>query len=100
MLAIVELEQARGDRASALAHLQRSNIAPVDLAQVGHSSLDWDVSVVPFGAAAGELPAVSPHEAWGYARDVRAATVQTKGSREAERYIFYRGLGHMASGQN
>jgi hypothetical protein len=73
----------------------------LDLSKVESTSLAWDVELVP-GQPPAEVPEVATDDPWHFAREVDAAwcRVQTKGDRdvppgptEAERYLFYRGLG-------
>jgi hypothetical protein len=75
---------------------------PLDVSKVERSFLEWDVDVLPAGAAKpDEVPSVSADDPWTYARDVDANWVRTlprkapdrAGPVEAERYLFYRGLG-------
>jgi hypothetical protein len=74
---------------------------PLDMAKVERSFLEWDVDLLPDGKGAiAQPPGVSADDPWGIAREVSAALVQTVpraepriGPTEAERYIFYRGLG-------
>jgi hypothetical protein len=74
---------------------------PLDVSKVERSFLQWDVEVRPEGEAApGEVPDVSGKDPWAFARDVRASWLRTlprkpprAGPVEAERYLFYRGLG-------
>jgi hypothetical protein len=75
---------------------------PLDLSKVERSFLQWDVDVLPSaGGPPAEMPRVSEDDPWSFARDVDAAYVRTvprkaperRGPTEAERYIFYRGLG-------
>lgn len=75
---------------------------PLDLAKVERSFLQWDVDVLARGAEQpSEAPAVSKDDPWAFARDVDANWVRTlprkapdrAGPVEAERYLFYRGLG-------
>ena len=80
---------------------------PLDVSKVTRSFLQWDLTVLPQGADAdaaqrpADLPDVAGDDPWGYAREVNASWVRTKprtdsgraGPEEAERYLFYRGLG-------
>jgi hypothetical protein len=75
---------------------------PLDLSKVERSFLQWDVDLVPATAGAPkEMPSVSADDPWSFAREVDAAYVRTMprkrpermGPTEAERYLFYRGLG-------
>lgn len=69
----------------------------LDLASVQRSFLQWDVELSAPDAPAPEgLPDVDAADPWSFARRVDAAWVRTAGgksAREAERYLFYRGLG-------
>lgn len=76
---------------------------PLDMSKVGRSFLEWDVDVLPLGAAApAEAPRVSKDDPWHFAREVEASWLRTTprkgperaGPVEAERYLFYRGLGN------
>jgi hypothetical protein len=77
---------------------------PLDLRDVGRSFLEWDVDVLPKGAGTrepGEVPEVDAKDPWAFAREVDASWLRTRprkgpdrvGPVEAERYLFYRGLG-------
>jgi hypothetical protein len=74
---------------------------PLDLSTVKRSFLEWDVDVLPTGAARPpEVPDVADDDPWAFAREVDASWVRTRpreeprlGPTEAERYLFYRGLG-------
>ena len=75
---------------------------PLDLSKVERSFLQWDIDVLPRGAPApAEVPAVEAADPWSFAREVDANWVRTlprtaperAGPVEAERYLFYRGLG-------
>jgi hypothetical protein len=75
---------------------------PLDLSKVERSFLQWDVELLPRGAERpAEVPAVSKDDPWAFAREVDANWVRTlprqgperAGPVEAERYLFYRGLG-------
>lgn len=78
----------------------RSGQVPFDLSKVRESHLSWHVELIPLSAGlpAG-IPQVAADDIWQFAREVRAASVRTipsKGSKatsQAERYLFYRGLG-------
>jgi len=78
----------------------RRGQAPFDLTRVGESHLAWHVELIPLseGLPAG-IPTVAADDIWQYAREVRAASVRTIPSKDsevasqAERYLFYRGLG-------
>ncbi|MGE3175529.1 MAG: hypothetical protein AB7O97_23095 [Planctomycetota bacterium] len=77
------------------AHLLR---APLDLTTVARSGLVWDVDLLPPDAPQpAEVAPAAADEPWGLARQVRAAWVRTRpapgAAVEAERYLFYRGLG-------
>lgn len=75
----------------------------LDLSKVESSSLAWDVELVP-GSAPAEVPQVAADDPWHFAREVDAAWCRVTpggddrvglpaGLTEAERYLFYRGLG-------
>ena len=68
-----------------------------DLAEIQCSRVAWDVEVVPGATALTErFPKVDSKQPWSFAREVDAASVRVAGSRgkgEAEKYLFYRGLG-------
>jgi hypothetical protein len=75
---------------------------PLDLSKVDRSFLQWDVDLSAGDEAApAEMPAVAKGDPWGYARDVDAMWVRTvprkgperRGPTEADRFLFYRGLG-------
>jgi hypothetical protein len=75
---------------------------PLDVSKVERSFLQWDVDVLPRGAEApAEVPAAAKDDPWTFARDVDANWIRTlprkgperSGPVEAERYLFYRGLG-------
>lgn len=76
---------------------------PLDMSKVGRSFLQWDVDVLPLGAAPpAEVPAVPKDDPWQFAREVEASWLRTAprkgpdraGPVEAEKYLFYRGLGN------
>lgn len=78
--------------------------APIDVSKVERSFLQWDVELLPrtkVDAAPPEAPTVAPDDPWHFAREVDANWVRTlprtapgrEGPVEAERYLFYRGLG-------
>jgi hypothetical protein len=77
--------------------------APFDLTKVGRSRLSWNIELIPLSAGlpAG-IPAVPADDIWQFAREVRAASVRTIPREDsdlpaqAERYLFYRGLGTFA----
>jgi len=75
----------------------------LDLSKIESTSLAWDVELVP-SEAPGEVPEVSTDDPWHFAREVDAAWCRVaakgddevglpSGPTEAERYLFYRGLG-------
>jgi hypothetical protein len=75
---------------------------PLDLRKVERSFLEWDVDVLPLGAdRPSRVPAAADDDPWTFAREVEASWLVTKprkaperlGPVEAERYLFYRGLG-------
>ncbi len=79
-----------------------ADAGPIDVSRVDRSFLEWEVDLLPRGSAApAELPAVADDVPWAFARKVDAAWVRTvprhdpgrAGPTEAERYLFYRGLG-------
>ena len=81
--------------------LARSD-GPLDLSKIESSFLQWDVEVLARGAEKpAEVPAVSKDDPWSFARDVDANWLRTlprksperAGPTEAEKYLFYRGLG-------
>lgn len=77
--------------------------APLDLRKVERSFLEWEVDVLPKGGKGrpAQVPAVADGDPWAFAREVDASWVRTaprksperEGPVEAERYLFYRGLG-------
>ena len=68
---------------------------PLDVGAIERSSLAWDLDLHPADAEhPPALPEVEPGDLWRIAREVRAADVETPGG-EAERYVFYRGLGNL-----
>jgi len=78
---------------------------PLDISKVERSFLQWDVDVLPRDAPApAEVPETSVDDPWTYAREVDASWLRTRprvgpdraGPVEAERYLFYRGLGNFA----
>jgi hypothetical protein len=76
--------------------------APLDVSKIERSFLQWDVDVRPEGESApDERPDVAGGNPWAFARDVRASWLRTlprkaprEGPVEAERYLFYRGIGN------
>ncbi len=79
-----------------------ADAGPLDVAAVERSFLEWEVDVLaPDADAPREVPRVSDaDDPWLLARDVRANWLRTtprvaprEGPVEAERYLFYRGLG-------
>jgi hypothetical protein len=81
---------------------QTSAAGPLDVSKVERSFLEWEVDVLPRGAERpAEVPEVADAEdPWVFAREVDAnwlRTVERRAPRlgpvEAERYLFYRGLG-------
>jgi hypothetical protein len=79
---------------------------PLDLAKVDRSFVQWDVEVLPTGAPRpDEVPSVDAKDPWSFAREVDASWVRTlprkgadrAGPVEAERYLFYRGLGRFTT---
>lgn len=78
---------------------------PLDLAKVQRSFLQWDVDVLARGAEQpAEVPVAAKDDPWTLARDVDSNWIRTMprtgperaGPVEAERYLFYRGLGSFA----
>jgi hypothetical protein len=75
---------------------------PLDVSKVDRSFLQWDVDVLPREAAQpAEVPTVDAKNPWSFAREVDASWIRTlprkaprAGPVEAERYLFYRGLGN------
>src|SRR6185503_8197235 len=76
---------------------------PLDVSKIERSFLQWDVDVMPKGAERpSEVPEVATDDPWSYAREVDANWLRTlprkgperAGPVEAERYLFYRGLGN------
>jgi hypothetical protein len=74
----------------------------LDLRKVERSFLEWDVDVLPLGAQRpAQVPEAADDDPWTVAREVEASWLVTKprkaperlGPVEAERYLFYRGLG-------
>lgn len=67
----------------------------VDLSKIQRTSLDWQLDLVPADDSrtppVREVPADDP---WQFAREVKCASVIADGG-EAERYLFYRGLGRL-----
>lgn len=76
--------------------------SPASIGQPRNGQISWSAEVVPptMGRDAAILPATADGALWNYARDVDACYVKTTNfaledeTREFERYIFYRGLGH------
>lgn len=69
--------------------------APAPVSDVGaleKTSLEWDLDVIPGEAPLG-VPSVNKDDPWSFARETRAAWVKT--GNEAEKYVFYRGLGRI-----
>lgn len=63
-------------------------------AEVHDGLLDWgEVEVLPRGANASFPDAPLDRYTWSHARDVDANAVRAKASGQAERFLFYRGLG-------
>ena len=72
--------------------------APLDVAAIPRSSLDWSIALTPLDRPMPQIPNVSSDDPWAFARDVQAASVTTTdggASNESERYLFYRGLGRL-----
>ncbi len=72
----------------------RATSAPAATADVGaleKTSLDWDLQLTNTEPAG--VPYVSGDDPWMFARQARAAWVRA--GNEAERYVFYRGLGRI-----
>lgn len=71
--------------------------AAVDLSQLGHSSLEWQAKVFPDTSSKG-IPEVAADDHYGFARQVDAARVRVSSAEHGdqdERFLFYRGLGHI-----
>jgi hypothetical protein len=75
---------------------------PLDISKVERSFLQWDVDVLARGAERpAEVPSAPADDPWTFAREVDANWIRTlprkapdrAGPVEAERYLFYRGLG-------
>lgn len=76
---------------------------PLDFRKIDRSFLQWDLRLIPDDGkeATPDLPSVGDDHPWALARRTRAAFVETKarqgparqGPVEAEKYLFYRGLG-------
>ena len=64
----------------------------LNLADIIATAAEWTVDVVPPRDASPELPEVESDNIYGFAREVKAAYVESDGERE--RFIFYRGLGN------
>lgn len=65
-----------------------------DLARIQRTSLEWRLDLVPDPAKAPRVPEVAKDDPWQFAREVDCASVVTDAG-EAERYVFYRGLGRL-----
>lgn len=74
----------------------------LDLRKVERSFLEWDLDVLPLGAERpAQVPDAADDDPWTFAREVEASWLVTRprkaperiGPVEAERYLFYRGLG-------
>jgi hypothetical protein len=65
-----------------------TSIAPLPLA----GFMEWQVELVP-GMAASGFPGVPPENIWAPSRRVASVPVRVAPTREAEQFIFYRGLG-------
>ena len=66
-----------------------------DIAALTRSSLEWELDLTPAAAEPpSEMPSVEQEDPWQFARETNADWVRN-GSGEAERYVFYRGLGRM-----
>jgi hypothetical protein len=77
--------------------------APLDVSKVARSFLQWDVNVMGKGGKSPpNVPKVAADDPWAFAREVDASWLVTAprkeperaGPVEAERYLFYRGLGN------
>lgn len=80
--------------------LPEARASRVDMSKVPFSTLEWDVDLIPKGAGKpAEIPAVAQDDPWAFARMTQASYVRTRvaqdspAKREAEHYLFYRGLG-------
>lgn len=68
----------------------------IDLSRIKRTSLEWQLDLVPHGdAKMPVVPAVAADDPWQFAREVRCASLVTTDTGEAERYLFYRGLGRL-----
>jgi hypothetical protein len=67
-------------------------IASNDVGPIDKTTLSWDIDVIPGEKPLG-VPDVAKDNPWHFARETKAAWV--KSGDEAERYIFYRGLGRI-----
>lgn len=76
---------------------------PLDVSKIERSFIEWDVDVLGTNAKRPrEVPEVGKEDPWQFAREVDASWLRTRprsepgrdGPVEAERYLFYRGLGH------
>lgn len=65
-----------------------------DLVRIPRTSLEWKLDLVPDPAKAPRVPEVAKDDPWQFAREVDCASVVAEGG-EAERYVFYRGLGRL-----
>lgn len=75
---------------SALTPKADPDAGPMDIGAVRRSSLTWTGEVQPGAKPA--VPEVDANDPWAFAREVDSAPFITERG-EAERYIFYRGLG-------
>lgn len=66
----------------------------IDLSRIRRTSLDWKLDLVPASAKQPAVPAVADDDPWQFAREVSCASLVADGG-EAERYLFYRGLGRL-----
>jgi len=67
----------------------------IDLSQIKRTTLDWKLDLIPEGAKnTPAVPAVAADDPWQFAREVECASIVADGG-EAERYLFYRGLGRL-----
>lgn len=69
--------------------------ARIDMSEIERTGLEWTLDLVPAGdARVPAVPEVLPDDPWQFAREVNCASVIAEGG-EAERYVFYRGLGRL-----
>jgi hypothetical protein len=73
---------------------------PLDMATVDKSYLEWDFDVLSKGDGLDQIPPVAGDDPWAFARIPDSNVIRTSGRKhprlgpsEAEKFIFYRGLG-------